>query len=434
MAEHSVNDLSYGHFGELYYDTGKQQWLAKRHQSAGESLQALSTSKTYVEPAILEQTVSQDPRLYIGNRVEKAWSLLSTIPDFGFAQTTLKNHILDWTEPATKVAEQDWKSGDLLAYAKLRSEHTPGRRIRESNVLAFPSGGAGDVMKLTELREARHGWGLDRKSAWLKTLEIRETGSTTYFADGRIRQICFASNQVDETHPLLAARTAMSITVFLPQVYLSAEPADQANRAQIRSGSRISLQQVFRFSIEGNGLIEFIDMSFNPWFPTTLAAVLEDGRYHLWSLLPGQHTWDQNDSIESDIGDFNADDTAKDDWHRIVWMSNSTFLVATRRHLKAFRRKGPDATCINQDVLAIDGNHTILDVRRSPIDDSCIFVTNATHVMCLRGTRNLRNVDADLSFTISLSWRHYRDPNDLTLKLSLVEEDAGKIESFSSSP
>jgi len=428
MAERSVNDLSYGHFGELYYDNQIQQWLSKRHQSYGAGLQALGRARTYVEPEILYEDAPVKSKVYPGQLADDAsHALSSTIPEFGLAPATLDNHTSDWTETAAKRSEEDWKFGDVLALAKLHTEHTSGHRIKECNVLAFPSGGAGDILKLTELRDAREGWGVDRKSAWLKTFEVRETDSSTYIADGKIRQICFARNQVDESHPLLAVRTAMSITVFLPQIYLSAESADKINRVNSGNGSRIALQQVNKFSIEGNGLIEFVDIAFNPWFPTLLAAVLEDGRYHLWTLLPGQHTWDQKDSIEGDIGDPEVEDTETDNWHKIVWMSNSTFIVSTRTHLKAFRRRGAKVVCINQDVLATNGVNIILDVRRSPVDDSCIFVTNTTHIMCLSSTRNVRNVDADPSFTIALSWRHYRDPNDFSLKVSFIEEEAGKI-------
>lgn len=431
MAERSVNDLSYGHFGELYYDNQTQQWLSKRHQSYSEGLQALGRARTYAEPEILHEDVPDNPKVYRGQLADHAsHALASTVPEFGFAQTTLKNHSSDWTENAAKRSEEDWKFGDLLAIAKLHTEHTSGHRTKECNVLAYPSGGAGDIMKLTELRDAREGWGVDRKSAWLKTFEVREADSSTYFADGKIRQICFARNQVDESHPLLAVRTAMSITVFLPQIYLSAESAEKVNGDHSGNCSRIALQQVNKFSIEGNGLVEFVDISFNPWFPTLLAAVLEDGRYHLWTLLPGQHTWDQKDSIEGDIGELDFENIEVDNWHRIVWMSNSTFIVSTRTHLKAFRRRGANVVCINQDVLATNKVNIIVDVRRSPIDDSCIFVTNTTHIMCLFGTRNVRNVDADPSFTIALSWRHYRDPNDLSLKISFIEEEAGKIELF----
>jgi len=428
MAERSVNDLSYGHFGELYYDSQTQKWLSRRHQASGAGLQALGRARIYVEPEILQEDVATDFKKFRGQRADRASHVLSSIiPDFGLARTTLENHTSDWTESASRQYEEEWKSGDLLALAKLHSEHAPGHRTKKCTVLAFPSGGAGSILKLTELRDARHGWGVDRKSAWLKTFKVREADSATYYADGKIRQICFAKNRVDDSHPLLAVRTAMSITVFMPRIFLSAESAGQVTRGHVGNASRIALQQINRFSIDGNGLVEFVDISFNPWFPTLLAAVLEDGRYYLWTLLPGQHTWDQKDSIEGDIGDLDSQDTAIDNWHRIVWMSNSTFIVSTRTHLKGYRRRGANVKCTNQDVLATNGENTILDVRRNPIDDSCVFVTNTTHVICLHGERNVRNVDADLSFTIALSWRHYRDPDDLSLRLSFIVEEAGKI-------
>lgn len=419
-----MNDLSYGHYGELFYDTDQQKWLSRKHLVNGESLQSLGNPKTYngSKPDDEDEGKPKKRGAPITRAKRSIAQLQKVMPGFGFADDILEDHASDLDAFARKPAEEDWKVSDLLVHAEVQVHD--GRKIRRCGFLAFPGGDSGDILRVVELRDARTGWGMDKKSAWLKTKEIREIDSTSWQADGRIRQICFAHNQVEERHPMLAVRTARSVTVLLPR--LSTDVETPSHLALTAGTSRILLEEVVHFPIEAVNNIEFVDLAFNPWFPSTLAAVSEYGQFYLWTLLPFRQTFDQNETVTGESTDLDLEDD-DNGWHKILWTSNSSFIICNRRRVKAFRRRGKDAICMNQDVLASDPNHIITDLRRSPIEDIGLFITTTSHIMYLRSSRDMRNSEADLSYTTVFSWRHNRDHHDTSLKLSFAEEQENGV-------
>ena len=72
--------------------------------------------------------------------------------------------------------------------------------------------------------------------------------------------------------------------------------------------TRIHLEQVLKLGVEAMNGTEFVDLSFNPWFPTTLAAVTEHGRWYLRTLLPRHHTVEYSENLDGYFGDFDEDD------------------------------------------------------------------------------------------------------------------------------
>lgn len=419
MAEHSVNDLSYGHYGELFYDTEQEKWISREQLVKGESLQALGYPKTYHQSTADNEDAGQASiRSRRSARVKRVTGKLQRLtPGFGFADDTLEDHAEDLDTFAERLADDEWRVSDLLIHAKLQAHD--GRRLRSYDLLAFPGGDRGDILRVVELRDARTGWGMDKKSAWLKTKEVRDVDSMSWQADGQIRQICFADNQVEERHPLLAVRTAKSVTVLLPRILADADA--RSRHAGTDGTPRIVLDEVVDWQSESIHNVEFVDLAFNPWFPSTLAAITEDGQFHLWTLLPFRRTFDDAETVvgESADLDFDEDDNG---WQKIVWTSSSSFIICNRRRVKAFRRRGNEAICFNQDVLASDSNHIITDIRKSPIEDVGLFITTTSHIMYIRSSRDMRNVEADLSYNIVFSWRHNRDHRDTSLRLSFVEE------------
>jgi RNA polymerase I-specific transcription initiation factor RRN6 len=423
MTEHSVNDLSYGHFGQLIYDTEQHEWLSSRHTTKGEGLKALGVVKTYVT----SETVGR-PDLRRGQSKSKNYGngyLYRKLPVMGMVAPEELTQLVAETEQPGFDHKDDWKILERVVHAKLRVWDQQGRR---HNVLVFPGGAAGSILKTIVLRDARQGWGIDRSnSAWLRTLDLKEVNSTSWQADGNIRQICFATNYVDEPHPLLAFRTPRSITVVSPRIPVLQDTTSHATIADDHATTRIHLEQVLKLGVEAMNGAEFVDLSFNPWFPTTLAAVTEHGRWYLRTLLSRLHTVEYSENLDGYFGDFDEDDAPDDRWHRILWTSNSTFIICNRNILKAYRRQGQIVTCINADVLASQSTIIIIDLKRSPTEDSCIFITTATHIIYLRVNRDLRNSEAKQTFSILLSWRHNRSTGDKTLRMSFIEEEEGML-------
>jgi len=418
MTEHSVNDLSYGHLGELVYDTEQHKWLSTRHTTTGEGLKALGVVKTYVSSETAGTSGDPFERKRYGNGY-----LYGNLPVMGPVPHEELKQLVAETEQPGFDHKDDWKILERVIHAKLRVWDQQGRR---RNVLVFPGGASGSILKTIVLRDARQGWGIDRSnSAWLKTFDLKEVNSTSWQADGNIRQICFATNYVDDPHPLLAFRTARSITVVSPRIPVHQDTTSHATIAGDHATTRIHLEQVLKLGVEAMNGAEFVDLSFNPWFPTTLAAITEHGKWYLRTLLPRYHTVEYSENLHGYFGDLDEDDGIDDGWHRILWTSNSTFIICNRKKLKAYRRQGQVVTCINSDVLVAQSTVIIIDLKRSPVEDFAIFITTSTHIIFLRINRDLRNSEADPTFSILLSWRHNRSIDDRTLRLSFIEEEEG---------
>jgi hypothetical protein len=417
MAESSANDLFIGAFGKLFYDTEQQRWLSTRRiTSKGDGLHALGLPREYIASDVADEPSqaatprrSHEAKLAIKD-------LQRAIPAFGLV--THPELEEDYAPEFRKKPEslvEGWKMGDLIAQTTV---HQSGNRHQFSRIIALPTSDSGNLLKVFELRDARQGWGLSKYDAWLKTYELHDVDSVSFQADGRIRQICVARSQVNEPHSMLAVRTAKTITVILTQL-LPAEFA-QARRATL---SRLKLEEVYTFGIEAFEGAEFIGMDFCPWFPSSFALVAESGKWLLATVLPGQNRIEENDTLQGEVDP--PDDVPEDKWHSVLWTSINSFVVCNRSHLKAFRRRGNNVMTINEDVIASQTKLTILDMRRSPIDDTGIFITTTRHILYLRGQQDVNNVQADITYSIILSWRHNRDPNDHSLRLILVEETSG---------
>lgn len=418
MAESSANDLFVGAFGKLFYDAEQQKWLSTRRITAkGDGLHPLGLAREFIQPQVARQPTHEETTKHNHKARLALRNLQRAIPAFGLGSypDLEENYAPEFRRGPESLVE-GWKVGDLIGQTTL---HLMGDRKRSSPIIAMPAGDSGNVLKAFELRDARQGWGLSKKDAWLKTYEMHELDSISVRADGRIRQVCFAKAQDEGSHPLLAIRTAKTIATYLPQL-LSPETSQSMTGS---TASRIQLEEVHTFGIEALEGAEFVAMDFCPWFPSSFAAVAESGKWLLATLVPGQNRIEESDTVHGEVDP--PDDAPNDKWHSVLWTSINSFVVCNRFQLKAFRRQGNVVTTINEDVIASQTKLTILDMRRSPVDNMGIFITTTTHIMYLRGHQDADDVHADITFSIILSWRHNRDLHDDSLRLILVQERAG---------
>ncbi|EAW22981.1 uncharacterized protein NFIA_016770 [Aspergillus fischeri NRRL 181] len=198
---------------------------------------------------------------------------------------------------------------------------------------------------------------------------IGDAECTEWSAGGApVRQICFART-VEEKPTWAAARFPHSTIVFRPlyrrkpvsvHIYQDGDPVVPSHT----QSSRLDANPLIEISHSQTGGYGHADVTFNPWYQKQLAIVDERGNWSVWEMV-GRH----------------------------------------RRELELKRK-----------------SEWILDVKRSACNVSQVFILTTSRIFWLDVSSVLaadsQNDASRPSLLPILSWRHFRDSEDTTLRLS----------------
>jgi RNA polymerase I-specific transcription initiation factor RRN6 len=185
-----------------------------------------------------------------------------------------------------------------------------------------------------------------------------------------------------------------------------------------------------------------MDVSFNPWYSRQFAAVDAQGHWSIWDLERRDGKGSPERLISGKRGNFyygyDPDPALKphpndhaDGWYRILWACNiNTIVVCNRRQIVVVDTKSALARRPRTEVLAGDSTEWMLDLKRSPEHLNYLFVLTTSRIFWveiippgeLGGGQT-----ASSGIKVILSYRHFRDPNDQTLRLTLVNNDPGMV-------
>ena len=127
----------------------------------------------------------------------------------------------------------------------------------------------------------------------------------------------------------------------------------------------------------------------------------------------------------------NGDAAGEDGWASICWAGDaSTLVVCNRRHLAVFDLKSdPPARLKAPHLDLVRTPNWILDMRRSPINNNHLFVVTTSQVFKLEVNGNnpdIGNGNRKAGARILLSWRHFRDGDDTSLRLEVLGSHDGE--------
>ena len=176
-------------------------------------------------------------------------------------------------------------------------------------------------------------------------------------------------------------------------------------------------------------------MTFNPLYNRQFAVIDPLGAWSIWDiehnnsrstpykLTPGKQggIYDHN---EHDMSSKPPANGRSDGWHRILWVLNvTTILVCNRNHLAVFDLRSGQERLDTTELKRAIGSDMILDIRRSASDLRYVFLLTTTQVMwieiCLVDSQQI----GGHGVILLLSYKHFRDGSDRTLRLATVRDD-----------
>ncbi|KAG5292773.1 RNA polymerase I-specific transcription-initiation factor [Histoplasma ohiense] len=199
--------------------------------------------------------------------------------------------------------------------------------------------------------------------------------------------------------------------------------------------TRLDANPIISISVSATGGVPHAGITFNPWYQQQIAIVDRLGNWTVWDIGKQRHStyWcaDRGQSgrlypEETPHSDESFQRDHFDGWAAILWVGNvHKLLVCDRRNIALYRI---DTDPVQRHTIDVDiqrESEWILDIKRSPSNLSNIFVLTTTQVLWLHvnsdDSSSCNQGGDSREFTILLSWRHFRDPEDTSLQLAPMQ-------------
>lgn len=427
MTDHRSTDLSFGHLGEPSYDTDQKQWVFSISPSKGQTFQQLLSFKLCQRPCLQNALQAKTKSSSLARSHIKA--LVKSKPEL-FPAYKIATTMSQDSSPRQDLAIAN---GQLLSVGgAVDVEHLPG--YRTIPIIAIAHGEAGHVLQLIKPSLERHGW---RKHGSvtlpLMNLDSSENGYWTGFG-GTIHQIVFADDG-NTASTWLAVRQTFVTTVFRPMYNTTPVPAvTPLGHRAMYPPSRLSANPVAVLTTEQTGSVHHVDISFNPYYTRQFAVVDDVGSWSIWNiegrtrnrstleLIPGN----SGRIFDDYVPDLNLKEPQHaDGWHRLMWVSNvSTLVICNRRHIAVFDVKSTPKRLRGNELFPIGSTDWILDMKRGILNLNHLFILTSSRIFWVEIIpAGEEYKDGDCGTRMLLSYRHFRDPSDETMKLTILKDD-----------
>lgn len=443
MADPSVVDLNFGHVGQAVYDSETREWLFNRTPGRRHVLKSVGFRSTSIAPSARHDHPAPSraggPRRLVESRTQ--W-LVRNYPELVPAIELLPSLVVTSMAITSTIATYDPVYGDLMAFGRAADVDAQSGKGR-IHIAAISSGENGEILRLVRVREERRGWGWgDRgedKSVWLEVQTLGNGECGWWAGDGvPIRQISFAHSEDRAT--LLAVRLPTMTVIFRPLYHASPVTPRVAPLNELPA-SRLNPNPVLSLRTCQTGGVPHAHITFNPWYQHQIAVVDEEGGWTIWDIAGRQSKqlgYTLTCSKKGKLAPLKLElamcepseepHDRGDGWARIFWIGNvNTIVVCNRRQMALFdiRGEGEDIRCLKCPDLAISRTtNWILDVRKSPQNQQQFVVLTSSYLYLLE-THCLdewENNGIAAGAVVTLSWRHFRGIEDVTLQLSLLSD------------
>ena len=315
---------------------------------------------------------------------------------------------------------------------------TSGRR--RIDVLAVVGGPAGEAVRLLRVGREQFAW-RGAKGVTLSAPTIDTTEQGWWIGNGApIQQVCFSE---DEGLPggWLAIRYPGATSILRPLLRRRPVAAGTFHTYHAMGNnfgpSRLDTNQIVHLSIEKTGGAQHNDVAFNPWNQRQFAVLDVRGHWSVWAVegkYSKRNLWTVSPVSSQTLSGFGGDQhpiDIGDGWGRILWADNTTVLVvASRRNLFIYSIGSKSELFSELDLGLMDGSDWILDVQRSPVNPSHIFVLTSLCIYWLK-VESGRGQHARSQFSplleILLARRHFRSQEDRSLMMLLHMQSEGEL-------
>lgn len=325
-----------------------------------------------------------------------------------------------------------------LGYAVDLENDDSGSRLVP--IAVFASGECGDSICFRKLEEDT--LELRQQTTLMRVPSIGENETAEWRVGGApVRQICFART-VEEKATWMAARYPDSTIIFRPLYHRDpvtmriGRDSDGVLSSSVRN-SRLDANSLVEISSLRTGGFPHADVTFNPWYQRQFAIVDQGGNWSIWDISGRQRrnkgnwaaTCVKSGSLPwlDNGGSLDLDNQPRHDgWAVIEWVSDvNSIIVSDRRCPMLYRMEGDQIWSIPIELGLKRKSEWILDVKRSSSNASHVYVLTTTRIFRLEIMPSAESPGEGVAESLypHLSWRHYRDPEDTTLRLSALLMD-----------
>ena len=412
MADKASDGLPYGQVGRAVYHIEHGAWAFSRtgtpqrrllRSTAPTETIAKPTAKTRVSPAGAD---SRDPPSRRREKQSKA--LLQSVPELQSASDILPEYarVSEAIEEAS--SHINTSQGQIIALGEIYDE---SKRCHVG-AIALPSGPTGSNLRIIEGLQQRQGWDGDR-SSWIESLNFSGAEGRWDGPGVSILSIVFAQPLERGGH-YLAVRLQTETLIFRPVL----------RKHAVAGCSRLDPNLLFTIGTDETRHLPHAYMTFNPWFTGQLAMVDQAGRWCIWET--GRNSSEATRIRSGSTHDDITQTGLEDGWARIAWVeSASTLCIAARRKLVLTDLEAVNETgTVEVDVGLKKSMASILDLRTLPALLTHVFVLTSTHVWLYNVKRA---PDRQILPILALQVRHYRNPEDVSLRMNLCTGAGGNI-------
>jgi RNA polymerase I-specific transcription initiation factor RRN6 len=440
MAEPSLSDQSYGHFGQPVYDVHTKRWIFGRssvdswhYLPLGVITRTVAATKNFQdeETSTLRREVERQDKRYDRALNTEIRRIVQGNPEIQAAEDILNPLIRGSEAVIAALAQYDPAAGDILAFGTAAVSDGQNRH-NKTRLLAIPGGEGGEMLRLVRLETEEYGWH-GHEARLLVPSPSQEMG--WWVGKGApIQQISTPEILAHEDQgSFVAARLPGTTLLFRPRYRITHVPPAGVHFGCIISPSRVDVNLLLEIKPRDWQGQQHADVSFNPWNQHRLAIVDQAGNWAVFKLereYKGSEVFIIKLAHRGSLEGFKEesqvwDQTSKaqqDGWARILWVADkNTLLVCTRRQLQLFSLS-LKTTLLFSSFLP--NNQWILDARRCPAAPTWVFILTSTQVLWLEILpESDRGVDLEAKAgRILLSAHHFRDSSDISLQMH-VEND-----------
>ncbi|KAK2861486.1 hypothetical protein FQN49_004149 [Arthroderma sp. PD_2] len=428
MDDHLKNEVSLGHLGKATYVEDLQEWKFLRAPNKGLNFNLAGEANVFSHGKSLN--LCQEPRN--GNSVTKRTEqvLLNLHPELTHG---LSNMVLEeaTSRAITSAATSFEPSGHgCLAFgdvARMIDERIANQTIP---IMVCLSGNSSSSLTL---------FPYDFSQASLATgneTSLDENQSMLWTVPGGPVQQVSSSEAMNEQRKNFAARLSFSTTIFSPIYHRIPVPVslnDKDSYAESYLLAKIDPNPLVNIPCNLTGGQPHASVVFNPWYQRQLALIDRAGNWSIWDLQRRHKRkagWFAERGPSGSLRLLEADESLKpidhyDGWHAISWVGTiHQLLVCDRRNVSLCRIDVRPPKQEPLDLCLEFSSEWILDVLWSQKSPSHIFVLTTLRIFWLNiappEVSRLSQSDDFQTATILLTWKHFRDPEDISLKLTSI--------------
>ena len=452
-------DLTYGHLGEPVYDSESKKWHFPRRPSIG-SYSSLTRSPSRLNDAagrrlklVREPVVALQGSLEVttrgsqnaAERSNHIKELARQYPELVPAASLIPD-LAQTSEATNKVtANHDPTVSGLLAFGEAIDVTSDRPGVRTIPIIACAAGKAGELVRLSRLAKEKLGWegnGILR----LNTLSATNEEQGWWAGNGGpIQQLVFAEAEGESSY-WLAVRYHGAISILRPLLRTCPDFSSSYDASGIHlPSSRLDANHIVTLP-EQNG-VAFSGVAFNPWDHQQFATIDQQGDWNVWVVDASLRVKQKglgtitNPANGHLLGaqelDGGSPYVAADGWGAVLWASDQdTIVVADRAVFAVFDIKSSSQQVQVPVLTSSRTSDWILDVKKGSRDPCNVFVATSLCIFWLRissSEEEPKTADTKSNAQCLLSWRHFRDQEDISLRLNTLElserapvdEDAG---------